>query len=472
MFNATKEELIAFETKIRDLFEDGELPFIMHLCGGNEDELIEVFKDVEEGDYIFSTHRTHYHYLLAGGKPDDLENKIKNGDSMFVFDKELNFFSSSVLAGCTGIAAGIALSFKLQNKKSKVWCFLGDGAEDEGHFYEAVSFVEGWDLPCTFIVEDNDRSVETTKKGRRGKDSPVEWPSCVKRYHYIPTYPHTGTNSGKWLKFNQEVISEFKRKQNLTIYQHNTIAHLHNGIDIFFVKTDFLPQFFQEYADYDVSSTIITGNSDYPILDKMVDIAPSCITRWWGQNINTDNPMVSALPYGIENSEHCHLGEHLGYGHPGGAIKAIVAKTPPIKEPTKEIYANFSRDTYKGRSRVADLCIEAPHITDDTQKHVEFRSYKEFADKVLDHKMVVCPRGNAAADSHRFWEVLYLGRVPIVKYKKGIAPFLELPVIVLDDWDKLLDLEFLQAEYEKVKNNPKDMLDISYWVERVRDHGK
>ena len=118
------------------------------------------------------------------------------------------------------------------------------------------------------------------------------------------------------------------------------------------------------------------------------------------------------------------------------------------------------------------MCIEAPHITDDTQKHVEFRSYKEFADKVLDHKMVVCPRGNAAADSHRFWEVLYLGRVPIVKYKKGIAPFLELPVIVLDDWDKLLDLEFLQDEYDKVKNNPKDMLDISYWVERVREHGK
>lgn len=471
MFNATKEELIEFETKIHDLFEEGDLPFLTHLCGGNEDQLIEVFKDVEEGDYIFSTHRTHYHYLLAGGKPDVLEDKIKDGDSMFVFDQKLKFFSSSVLAGCTGIAAGVALSFKMQNKKNKVWCFIGDGAEDEGHFYEAVSLVEGWDLPCTFIVEDNDRSVDTSKKDRRGKDHPIKWPTCVRRYHYTPTYPHAGSDSGKWLKFNQDVLEDHKKKRDRTIFQLNTLSHLHDGVNIFFVKTDYLHHFFHEYQDYDKPITLITGNSDYPILDKMVDTAPSCITRWWGQAINTDSPIVSALPYGIENSVHCHLGEHLGYGHPGGAYKAIVTKTPPTRKPTKDVYANFSETTYKGRPRVAELCREADHITYDIQSVCTDRPYKAFVDNVLDHKMVVCPRGNAPAETHRFWEVLYLGRVPIVKYKKGIAPFLELPVIVLDDWDKLLDLEFLEAEYEKVKDNPTDMLDISYWVERVRDHG-
>tara|TARA_R110002110_G_scaffold132474_1_gene314008 strand:- start:74 stop:718 length:645 start_codon:yes stop_codon:yes gene_type:complete len=214
MFNITKQELISFEDKIYDLFESGDLPYLVHLCGGNEDQLIEIFKDVKEGDYIFSTHRTHYHYLLAGGCPDKLEQKIKDGDSMFVFDNTINFLSTSVLAGLTGVAAGTALALKMQNKDNKVWCFVGDGAEDEGHFYEAVSFVEGWDLPCTFIVEDNDRQVDTSKVERRGKATIIEWPSCVTRYEYIPTYPHASTGSGKMVNFKKEIITAYLSKRN------------------------------------------------------------------------------------------------------------------------------------------------------------------------------------------------------------------------------------------------------------------
>ncbi|HHZ95079.1 MAG TPA: hypothetical protein EYN67_05865 [Flavobacteriales bacterium] len=214
LFNITKEELIAFEDRVYDLFEKGDLPYLIHLCGGNEDQLIDIFKDIEEGDYIFSTHRTHYHYLLAGGSPQKLENKIKEGDSMFVFDNTINFLSTSVLAGLTGVATGTALALKMQNKNNKVWCFVGDGAEDEGHFYEAVSYVEGWELPCTFIVEDNDQQVDTTKKERRGKDHTVEWPSCVKRYYYTPTYPHASTGSGKMVKFKEEVINTYLIERN------------------------------------------------------------------------------------------------------------------------------------------------------------------------------------------------------------------------------------------------------------------
>jgi len=210
LFNVTKDELISFEDKIYDLFEEGELPYLIHLCGGNEDQLIDIFKDVKEGDYIFSTHRTHYHYLLAGGSPNKLERKIREGDSMFVFDNSINFLSTSILAGLTGAAAGTALALKMRDKDSKVWCFVGDGAEEEGHFYEAVSFVAGWDLPCTFIIEDNDRQVDTSKIERRGKDVIIKWPDCVKRYHYTPTYPHASTGSGKMVKFKEEVVTRYK----------------------------------------------------------------------------------------------------------------------------------------------------------------------------------------------------------------------------------------------------------------------
>ena len=183
-----------------DLFENGELPFMMHFCGGNEDQLINFFKNIKKGDYVLSTHRSHYHYLLAGGSEEKLEKEIRRGNSMFIFDRKLNFLTSSIVAGNVGIATGIALSLKLKKSTKKVWCFVGDGAEDEGHFYEAVRFVESMKLPCTFIIEDNDRSVAASKK-QRGSNYIMNWPKCVIRYHYSSTFPHIGTGSRKWIKF-------------------------------------------------------------------------------------------------------------------------------------------------------------------------------------------------------------------------------------------------------------------------------
>ena len=198
----TKEELIKCEKEIADLWNSGEIPFLIHLSGGNEDQLIEIFKEIKPGDFIFSTHRSHYHYLLAGGTFESLKNKVIMNKSMFIFSRDLNFFTSSIVAGTTAIAAGMALSIKMNNQDKHVWCFVGDAAEDEGHFYEAVRFVDGQGLPCTFIIEDNDRSVNATKEQRRGKSEFV-WPKCVRRYHYIPTYPHAGSGTTKKIVFKQ-----------------------------------------------------------------------------------------------------------------------------------------------------------------------------------------------------------------------------------------------------------------------------
>jgi pyruvate dehydrogenase E1 component alpha subunit len=202
MFKKTREELIAFEKRIIDFFEEGKLPFLIHLSGGNEDQLINIFKNINEGDYILSTHRSHYHYLLAGGSEKDLEEKILNGESMHIFNKKLNFMTTSILAGGAAIAAGIAHALKMEQSSNRVYCFIGDGAEDEGHFYEAVQYVWGWDLPCTFIIEDNDRSVWSTKTERRG-NLITQWPYCVKRYEYKITMPHAGTGTGKMIDFSK-----------------------------------------------------------------------------------------------------------------------------------------------------------------------------------------------------------------------------------------------------------------------------
>ena len=54
---------------------------------------------------IVDTHRNHYHALLHGLSPDDMEQKILDGRSMFMYDREKNFFASAIVGGIPGIAA-------------------------------------------------------------------------------------------------------------------------------------------------------------------------------------------------------------------------------------------------------------------------------------------------------------------------------------------------------------------------------
>jgi TPP-dependent pyruvate/acetoin dehydrogenase alpha subunit len=202
----TVEDLKRFEDTIRQLWEEGKIRVPVHFCGGNIEQLLEIFKEIRHDDYVLSTHRNHFHYLLHGGSPDSLLSSIRDnerGGSMVAISRNPPFLSSGIVAGNCAIAVGIAWAYKESGSSRKVWAFVGDGATDEGHFYEAWRYAVGWDLPITFIIEDNDRATETTSEQRWGKEGTTKkvWDGAPKviYYSYGPEYPHVGT--GKYVQF-------------------------------------------------------------------------------------------------------------------------------------------------------------------------------------------------------------------------------------------------------------------------------
>lgn len=198
----TVESLIAFEDRVKAAWENGDLPFLMHLGGGNEQQLLDIFEEIQEGDWIFVSHRNHYHSLLAGIPEERVFQNICDGGSMFSYSRERRVFSSAILAGNCGIAVGVGIALKAAGSKNGVWCFLGDGAEENGHFYEAVLYVTGHDLPVEFVIESNGMQVDTPIELRRGMSNGLldSWP-CVRRYHYQATYPHAGSGTSKKIIF-------------------------------------------------------------------------------------------------------------------------------------------------------------------------------------------------------------------------------------------------------------------------------
>jgi TPP-dependent pyruvate/acetoin dehydrogenase alpha subunit len=204
----TKDELIAFEQKCVEAWKDKRIKVPCHLSGGNEYTLLRIFENIRPIDWVVSTHRNHYHYLLKGGNGYELFKEIIGEDgglcsgrsgSMHTTDLPRRFISSCLVGCGAPVATGIALGIKRRGGLERVWCFLGDGALDEGMVWESIMYSEGMKLPVTFVVECNDRSVCSSEKDRGVEESytrhMVQYSPNVLMYHFRPTFPHVADGS-------------------------------------------------------------------------------------------------------------------------------------------------------------------------------------------------------------------------------------------------------------------------------------
>lgn len=199
----TVDSLINFEQEIAAIYEQGKIRAPIHLSGGNEHQLIEIFKGIASRDWVFSTWRSHYHALLHGIPSQVLKELIINGKSMGIISDQPKFVSSAIVGGCVPMAVGVALHISRTQKiddalSTKVWCFVGDMCAMTGGFHEALKFSEQNQLPLKFIIEDNQKSVTTPTEAVWGQRSPLQ-NDYVSSYKYALTYPHHGT--GNWIDF-------------------------------------------------------------------------------------------------------------------------------------------------------------------------------------------------------------------------------------------------------------------------------
>lgn len=202
MIKKNKQELILFEEEIGNLFNNGEIKAPVHLYNGNEDEMINVFENISDNDWVFCTWRSHYQCLLKGVNSEELKNDIILGKSISLCYPEHNIYSSAIVTGILPIAVGVALDIKLKSEKKHVWCFVGDMTAETGSFYENYKYAINFDLPITFVIEDNSKSVCTeTLNTWNHKEHSYSKPGMNKiiYYKYSTKYPHAG--AGKRIQF-------------------------------------------------------------------------------------------------------------------------------------------------------------------------------------------------------------------------------------------------------------------------------
>src|SRR5262245_62129243 len=143
----TVDELKSFEVEAAEYFAAGAIFSPVHFSGGNEEQLIEVFKHIPRTAWVFSTWRSHFHALLHGVPREKVMEAILDGKSMNLNFPEYRFFSSAIVGGTLPIACGVAAT------GCEVFCFVGDMTASLGFFQDAKQFSEGQKLQVCFVIE-------------------------------------------------------------------------------------------------------------------------------------------------------------------------------------------------------------------------------------------------------------------------------------------------------------------------------
>jgi TPP-dependent pyruvate/acetoin dehydrogenase alpha subunit len=150
-----------FEERAAELVTAGEIRAPCHLCIGQEAIATGVCAALERSDYVWGAHRSHGHYLAKGGNLRAMMAELLGkrtgcsrgrGGSMHLFAAEVGILGTvPLVAGTIPLAVGTGLASKLRKDHRVSVSFFGDGATDEGHFYESLSLAALYRLPVVFV---------------------------------------------------------------------------------------------------------------------------------------------------------------------------------------------------------------------------------------------------------------------------------------------------------------------------------
>jgi len=155
----------AVEDAIAGSIAKGEIGCPCHLYSGQEAVATGVCANLNKDDWVYSSHRSHGHFLAKGGSVAGLMAEVYcreggtsggRGGSMHLSSPEIGFpGSSAIVSGTISLAVGSALAFKIKGTKRIATSFFGDGAADEGVFYESLNLAALYKLPILFVCENN-----------------------------------------------------------------------------------------------------------------------------------------------------------------------------------------------------------------------------------------------------------------------------------------------------------------------------
>lgn len=162
-----------FEDKCAEMYYRGRMFGFVHLYNGQEAVSTGIIKALRPGeDYVSSTYRDHVHALSCGVPPREVMAELfgketgcskGRGGSMHLFSEKHRLLGGyAFVAEGIPVATGAAFQSKYRREMmgddsadQVTACFFGDGASNNGQFFECLNMASLWKLPIIYVVENN-----------------------------------------------------------------------------------------------------------------------------------------------------------------------------------------------------------------------------------------------------------------------------------------------------------------------------
>jgi len=162
-----------FEEKAGQLYGMGLIGGFCHLYIGQEAVVVGLEAATKEGDKRITSYRDHGHMLACGmeanGVMAELTGRIGGyskgkGGSMHMFSKEKHFYGGHGIVGAqVPLGAGLSFADKYNGTDNVTFTYFGDGASNQGQVYETFNMAALWELPCIFVIENNQYAMGTAQ---------------------------------------------------------------------------------------------------------------------------------------------------------------------------------------------------------------------------------------------------------------------------------------------------------------------
>lgn len=228
-----------------------------------------------------------------------------------------------------------------------------------------------------------------------------------------------------------------------------------NGVPIIYTHIQFVSQLFNILYSMKKNCIVISHNND--ALTPNIRI-PDCVIKWYSMNVSYIHPKLESIPVGIENS--------LWYKE--------IRKEEKLKLKIKEEknYKNLLFICHNINTNKKERLEPYVLFSDKTWATViagqNPQNFDKYLDNAYNHYFTLSPVGNAP-ESHRLWETLYLGNIPIVKKNINYTFYEDLPICFVNEWNEINE-DFLKKELKRIKetNWNLEKIDFNYWEKIIK----
>ncbi len=249
----------------------------VHLAIGHEAIPSALMSCHKSNRSIFSYHRSHHHFLSSGASLESLLFELNGspqgacagfGGSHHLRDEKNGFMGSTpIITGTLPVATGFAHGQKLNHTNHRTFVFMGDTCGEEGLFYESLNCASLYQLPITFVIEDNELSCFTPTEQRHGFKS---YQGAADHFG-IPYFATKGDSLLSVLKTSNSHYDHCQRSQGPTLFYANVYRpYEHCGyqiedkveyreIDHSWPKRDPIHNALQDALELNISKEVMTN---------------------------------------------------------------------------------------------------------------------------------------------------------------------------------------------------------------------